>query len=49
MIKDTGRRVDMTDFANDLKKNNIPIGSGLTRYIDKHKGFKCIIGLHEAF
>ena len=48
MIKDTVRRVGMTGFANDLKNNDIFIGSGLTRCIDKHNGFKFLFGLHEA-
>ena len=48
MIQDTGRRTDMTGFANDLKRNNIPIGSGLIRCIDKHNGFEFLLGLHKA-
>eukprot|EP00957_Ditylum_brightwellii_P067867 5151669-Ditylum_brightwellii.AAC.1 len=35
-------------FANDLIKNNVPIGSGLTRYVDKCYGFVFLLGLHEA-
>eukprot|EP00957_Ditylum_brightwellii_P157728 12005618-Ditylum_brightwellii.AAC.1 len=38
----------MTGFANDLVKNIIPIGSGLTRCKDKHSGFEFLLGLHEA-
>jgi hypothetical protein len=48
MIEETGRFANMTDFANDLVKNNVPIGSGLTRCVNKSNGFKFLLGLHEA-
>eukprot|EP00957_Ditylum_brightwellii_P110380 8418547-Ditylum_brightwellii.AAC.1 len=30
MIEETGSFANVTGFANDLIKNNVPIGSGLT-------------------
>eukprot|EP00957_Ditylum_brightwellii_P085126 6472477-Ditylum_brightwellii.AAC.1 len=30
IIEETGRFANMTGFANNLVKNNVPIGSGLT-------------------
>eukprot|EP00957_Ditylum_brightwellii_P169183 12877801-Ditylum_brightwellii.AAC.1 len=35
MIEETGRFANMTGFANDLAKNNVPIGSGLTCCVNK--------------
>ena len=48
MIEETGRHANMTGFANDLVKNNVPIGSGLTRCVDQKSGFTFLLGLHEA-
>eukprot|EP00957_Ditylum_brightwellii_P092559 7048607-Ditylum_brightwellii.AAC.1 len=48
MIEETGRYANMTGFANDLLKNNVPIGSGPTRCVNKSNGFKFLSGLHEA-
>ena len=38
----------MTGFANDLVKETVPIGSGLTRCVDKKHGYEFLLGLHEA-
>eukprot|EP00957_Ditylum_brightwellii_P175907 13394855-Ditylum_brightwellii.AAC.1 len=38
----------MTGFANNLVKENVPIGSGLTRCVDKRHGYEFLLGLHEA-
>eukprot|EP00957_Ditylum_brightwellii_P061910 4698368-Ditylum_brightwellii.AAC.1 len=38
----------MTGFANNLVKNNVPIGSGLTHCVNKSNGFQFLLGLHEA-
>eukprot|EP00957_Ditylum_brightwellii_P090273 6874836-Ditylum_brightwellii.AAC.1 len=48
MIQETGRFTNMMGFANDLVKNNVPIGSGLTKYVDERNGFEFLLGLHEA-
>eukprot|EP00957_Ditylum_brightwellii_P119478 9116207-Ditylum_brightwellii.AAC.1 len=48
MIEETGRFSKMTDFTNDLVKNNVPIGSGLTHCVSKSNGFQFLSGLHEA-
>ena len=48
IIQETGRYANMTGFANDLVKKNVPIGSGLTRCVDKRNGFEFLLGLHEA-
>jgi len=48
MIEKSGRLANMTGFANDLVKNDVPIGSGLTRCINKATGFQFLLGLHEA-
>ena len=45
---DTKWRANMTGFANNLKKEDIPIGSGLTKITIPHTGFQCLLGLHEA-
>eukprot|EP00957_Ditylum_brightwellii_P110240 8408328-Ditylum_brightwellii.AAC.1 len=39
MIEDSGRKANMTGFANDLVKKDVPIGSGLTKCVDKRHGF----------
>eukprot|EP00957_Ditylum_brightwellii_P102482 7811461-Ditylum_brightwellii.AAC.1 len=43
-----GRFANMTGFANNLVKNSVLIGSGLTRCKDKHSGFEFMLGLHKA-
>eukprot|EP00957_Ditylum_brightwellii_P205199 15342769-Ditylum_brightwellii.AAC.1 len=48
MIEELGHKANMTGFANDLVKNNIPIGSGLTKCVNKATGFQFLLGLHEA-
>ena len=48
MIQETGRYANMTGFANDLVKNDVPIGSGLTKCVDERNGFEFLLGLHEA-
>ena len=48
MIEETGRFANMTGFANDLVKNDVPIGSGLTKCVDKKNGFEFLLGLHES-
>ena len=48
MIAKSGRLANMTSFANDLVKNDVPIRSGLTRCINKATGFQFLFGLHEA-
>eukprot|EP00957_Ditylum_brightwellii_P027810 2102894-Ditylum_brightwellii.AAC.1 len=48
MIEESGRFANMTGFANDLVKNNVPIGSGLTCCANKSNGFQFLLGLHEA-
>ena len=48
MLEETGRYANMTGFANDLIKNNAPIGSGVTKFVDKQHGFEFLLGLHEA-
>ena len=48
MIQETGRYTNMTGFANDLVKNDVPIGSGLTKCVDKRNGLEFLLGLHEA-
>ena len=48
LVKTTGRYADMTGFANNLVKKNVPIGSGLTKCIDKMTGFEFLLGLHES-
>eukprot|EP00957_Ditylum_brightwellii_P054558 4133815-Ditylum_brightwellii.AAC.1 len=35
IIEETGRFANMTGSANDLVENNVPIGSGLTRCVNK--------------
>eukprot|EP00957_Ditylum_brightwellii_P104234 7939762-Ditylum_brightwellii.AAC.1 len=34
MTEETVQHANMTGFPNDLVKNNVPIGSGLTKCID---------------
>ena len=48
MIQETGRFANMTGFANDLVKNNVPIGSGLTKCVNKATGYEFLLGLHES-
>eukprot|EP00957_Ditylum_brightwellii_P065924 4999584-Ditylum_brightwellii.AAC.1 len=48
MIEEPGRFANMTAFANDLVKNNVPIGSGLTHCINKLNSFQFFLELHEA-
>eukprot|EP00957_Ditylum_brightwellii_P080334 6109887-Ditylum_brightwellii.AAC.1 len=48
MIEENGRFANMTGFTNDLVKNNVPIGSGLNRCVNKSNGFKFLLGLHKA-
>eukprot|EP00957_Ditylum_brightwellii_P068560 5205284-Ditylum_brightwellii.AAC.1 len=48
MIEESGRFANMTGFANDLVKNNAPIGSDLTQCVNKSNGFQFILGLDEA-
>eukprot|EP00957_Ditylum_brightwellii_P172087 13101088-Ditylum_brightwellii.AAC.2 len=48
MIEESGTFTNMTGFANDLMKNNVPIGSGLTCCVNKSNGFQFLLGLHEA-
>eukprot|EP00957_Ditylum_brightwellii_P002296 177000-Ditylum_brightwellii.AAC.1 len=48
MIKELGSKGNMTGFADDLVKNNIPTGSGLTKGVNKATGFQFLLGLHEA-
>eukprot|EP00957_Ditylum_brightwellii_P181284 13809864-Ditylum_brightwellii.AAC.1 len=38
----------MTGFANDLVKNNVPIGSGFTCCVNKLNGFQLLLGLHKV-
>ena len=38
MMEYTDRKADMTGFANDLQKHDMPIGSGLTKCRDKRTG-----------
>ena len=47
MIEETGRFATMTGFANDLTKDNVPIGSGLTKCNTK-QGFEFLMGMHES-
>lgn len=42
------RYADMSGFANDLVKNDVPIGSGLTKCVDNNTGFEFLLGLHES-
>eukprot|EP00957_Ditylum_brightwellii_P024697 1865846-Ditylum_brightwellii.AAC.1 len=44
MVEESGRFTNMTDFANDLVKNNIPIESGLTHCINKANGVQFFLG-----
>ena len=46
-IQDTGHFANMTGFANDLVKKDVPIGSGLTKCVNQY-GFKFLLGMHEA-
>eukprot|EP00957_Ditylum_brightwellii_P007555 571712-Ditylum_brightwellii.AAC.1 len=48
MIEERGLFANMTGFANDLVKNNVPIGSGLTHCANKSTDFQFLLGLHEA-
>eukprot|EP00957_Ditylum_brightwellii_P059639 4527127-Ditylum_brightwellii.AAC.1 len=48
MIEETEHFANMTGFANDLVKNNVPIGSGLTKCVDERNGLEFLLGLHEA-
>eukprot|EP00957_Ditylum_brightwellii_P166045 12642184-Ditylum_brightwellii.AAC.1 len=48
MIEKSGQLANMTGFANDLVKNDVPIRSGLTRCINKATGVQFLLGLHEA-
>eukprot|EP00957_Ditylum_brightwellii_P101186 7711119-Ditylum_brightwellii.AAC.1 len=48
MIEESGRKANMTGFANDLVKNSIPIGSGLTKCVNKATNFQFLLGMHEA-
>ena len=48
LIEEAGHHADMTGFANDLVKENVPIGSGLTKCTDKRHGYEFLLGLHEA-
>ena len=46
VVDDTGRRCEMSGFANDLVKSDIPVCSGKTVVeVDKHK---VLLRLHEA-
>ena len=46
VVDDTGRRCEMSGFANDLVKSDIPVCSGKTVVeVDKHK---VLLGLHKA-
>ena len=46
VVDDTGRRCEMSGFANDLVKSDIPVCSGKTVVeVDNHK---VLLGLHEA-
>ena len=44
----TMRTAEMTGFANDLTKANVPIGSGLTKCTHKGTGLQYLMGFHEA-
>eukprot|EP00957_Ditylum_brightwellii_P191233 14561283-Ditylum_brightwellii.AAC.1 len=48
LIEETGRHANMTGFANDLVKENVPIGSGLIRCVDKRHGYEFLLGLHKV-
>eukprot|EP00957_Ditylum_brightwellii_P185519 14124772-Ditylum_brightwellii.AAC.1 len=48
MIEETGRFANMTGFANNLVKNNVPIGSGLMKCVDERNRLEILLGLHEA-
>ena len=43
----SGRYANMTGFANDLEKHDVPIASGLTKVMDRW-GQPCLLGMHEA-
>eukprot|EP00957_Ditylum_brightwellii_P119239 9096453-Ditylum_brightwellii.AAC.1 len=48
MFEVTGRFANMTGFANDLVKKNVPIGSGLTKCVDERNGLEFLLDLHKA-
>eukprot|EP00957_Ditylum_brightwellii_P141981 10816714-Ditylum_brightwellii.AAC.1 len=48
MIEETGRFANMTGFANNLVKNNVPIRSGLTKCVDERNRLEFLLGLHKA-
>ena len=43
MLEYTGRFADMTGFANDLVKKDVPIGSGLTKCVDPETGLEFLL------
>ena len=47
ILEETGSYAKMTRFDNDLVKNNLLIGSGVTKCVDKLHGFEFILGLHH--
>lgn len=48
MIQETEINANITRFANDSVKKNIPIGSRLTRCVNKRNVFQFILGLNES-
>ena len=44
----TERRAEMSGFANGMNRSDVPIGSGLTKCVDKKSGYQFLLGLHES-
>ena len=47
MLEYSGRMADMTGFANDIVKRDVPIGSGVTKCVTDN-GMEFLLGLHES-